>query len=586
MEKGTLEVSLYSKSDTVYLQGDNILKNKYYKKSNKQFVDYKIIQLENSVDLNGIEMKSLNDNNKTTSFEFTTEVDLPRIVVLDAGELIKAQEFDFDIYFSGQYRVEKYISKDNKNFVQVSDIEAYDFRYLKIEFNQLINNGKAYPLNVSEINITKRPKTLFLLNSESLDDILIFQDNKCSDDNFLKILSTVSKDSSLENFSVDSNTKKIDLVFSDNKLYNSDFDSDGVENSLDNCPYISNGDQKDGDKDGRGDLCDLNAEVKNFNEKDSDKDGVGDASDNCPNIYNPKQEDINADKRGDLCADDDRDGYIGEKDNCVYVSNRDQKDINANGIGDACEFDKDRDGIFDSIDNCVNMPNQNQSDIDRDDIGDVCDNCEIYNPQQKDKNKNGIGNKCEEKDKYEINNDDDGDTVLNNIDNCKDVKNIDQKDRDGDRVGDVCDNCIGIKNYDQKDIDKNGVGDLCDDADGDGILGYLDNCPNIANADQSDVDNNGVGDVCGDDDRDRVINALDNCEFKYNPKQGDVDKDGIGDECDEYDNRAVESNKTIFKVFIGVVTLVFGGLIFFMVNKMRKQEGIEDEHIEDNNKLT
>ena len=53
-------------------------------------------------------------------------------------------------------------------------------------------------------------------------------------------------------------------------------------------------------------------------------------------------------------------------------------------------------------------------------------------------------------------------------DNCKLVRNPDQRNADGDKWGDACDNCRSQKNDDQKDTDQDGKGDACDDdIDGD-----------------------------------------------------------------------------------------------------------------------
>jgi hypothetical protein len=58
-----------------------------------------------------------------------------------------------------------------------------------------------------------------------------------------------------------------------------DVDADGVENTCDLCPEISNPGQGDADLDGRGDPCD-----------------------NCPGTFNPLQRDTDGDGIGDACA--------------------------------------------------------------------------------------------------------------------------------------------------------------------------------------------------------------------------------------------------------------------------------------------
>ena len=150
--------------------------------------------------------------------------------------------------------------------------------------------------------------------------------------------------------------------------------------------------------------------------------------------------------------------------------------------------------------------------------------------------------------------DKDGDGIKNDVDNCPDKANADQKDTDGDGIGDVCDdsdgdgifddvdNCVNTANANQDDLDKDGIGDVCDDdMDGDGVKNDVDNCPNIANSDQLDSDGDGKGDVCDDDDKDGdgIIDRNDNCPNKANADQKDSDGDGIGDVCDDSDGDGI-----------------------------------------------
>ena len=90
-------------------------------------------------------------------------------------------------------------------------------------------------------------------------------------------------------------------VFTQNPLYTlPDTDNDSVPNIRDNCPTVSNLDQKDENNNGIGDVCD-----------DFDQDGIFNTQDNCPTIPNPYQEDKDGDKIGDVC--DGVESRISEK---------------------------------------------------------------------------------------------------------------------------------------------------------------------------------------------------------------------------------------------------------------------------------
>lgn len=253
-----------------------------------------------------------------------------------------------------------------------------------------------------------------------------------------------------------------------NLLTGSDFDGDGVVDSLDNCPCRVNPDQADQDGDGVGDVCDNCPAKANPKQEDFDKDGRGDVCDNCPYRPNFDQVDSDGDGLGDSC------------DNCMFIPNPRQFDFDYDGVGNECDDDIDNDGIPNDqdedmdgddvpnhVDNCPYHYNPGQDDSDGDGLGDVCDNCPLrYNPGQEDTDYDGVGDVCD-------------------------------KDRDGDGVADSEDNCPDTPNPDQNDTDCDGLGDVCDpDRDGDTIPNELDNCPDMFNPDQTDSNSNGIGDVC------------------------------------------------------------------------------------------
>lgn len=75
---------------------------------------------------------------------------------------------------------------------------------------------------------------------------------------------------------------------------------------------------------------------------DSDKDGVPDQNDNCINDRNTDQRDENKNGRGDVCDDYDRDGVMNGKDNCPDRPNANQIDTDGDDHGDVCDGEESR----------------------------------------------------------------------------------------------------------------------------------------------------------------------------------------------------------------------------------------------------
>jgi len=99
-----------------------------------------------------------------------------------------------------------------------------------------------------------------------------------------------------------------------------DFDGDGIEDSVDNCPNTPNPDQSDVDGDGIGDVCDNDGDDDDDDIVDSDGDGIEDLVDNCPYTPNPDQSDVDGDGIGDVCDND------GDDDDDIPPSDDDDDD--------------------------------------------------------------------------------------------------------------------------------------------------------------------------------------------------------------------------------------------------------------------
>ena len=303
---------------------------------------------------------------------------------------------------------------------------------------------------------------------------------------------------------------------------------DGVENCEGAAPLAEQCDGQDNNCDGQVDesFPDTDEDgVADCLETDKDSDGIPDGLDNCPGKFNPGQTDTDFDTIGDVCDPDDDNDMVPDDQDCssldggVYPGAEeicDGKDNDCNYIVDEGFLDADNDGWKDCVD----------ADDDNDGIEDGADcgphEASVYPgaPELCD----GLDNDCD----FDVDEgypDGDGDGLAD----CAD------QDQDNDGVANAADNCPAVANEDQEDQDEDGLGDGCDaDLDGDAVANVVDNCPSLANTPQADADGDGLGNACDEDmDGDTVANGNDNCPQIANLAQEDADEDGTGDACED-----------------------------------------------------
>jgi hypothetical protein len=266
-------------------------------------------------------------------------IGVPNLSIIKESILLRGNVIDFSI-LSNITKINGSIEiAFNNKINELSEFNNLDSigDWLSIINNPLLTKISGFQ-NLKSANTLQIGSNNFLSNIDGLNHNIILNEIRIIDNPFLSncAIEPICNKILLNSGGViignnGTNCNSVSVV-QQNCGLSTDFDGDGILNTVDNCPNTPNPNQADCNNNGIGDKCDTAS--------DSDNDGVKDNLDNCPCITNADQLDSDNDGLGNVCdnsTDADNDGIADTNDNCPSIYNPSQTDQNNNGIGDACE---------------------------------------------------------------------------------------------------------------------------------------------------------------------------------------------------------------------------------------------------------